>query len=151
MLTAECLLNKGLFMIGDVKTATKRFPIKDLQAATGNGNGDWATYVSKLQLGGDKTMVLYAVSHRRGGISATADDHPDDVEPGKVHNFLATCSTTLRGNAHVATLETDEERGANVQPVEVTRKAPRTVNDFSLGQPAIDRHNRCHSLALAHG
>ena len=100
-------------------------------------NGDWATYTSTLKLGGEETIPIYCVSHRRGCTSS---------EEGAVHKFVATCSTTLRGEAHCATFEDDEERANAAAPYELTRKAPRTVNDFSLGQPCIDRHNRCRCV-----
>ena len=140
--TAEELGKRGLYFIGDVKTATKRYPKDAITEATGAESGDWATFTSELKLGGDKTMPIFAVSHRRG---SSGDD--EDKAKG-VHKFVCTAGTTLSGNAHVACFEDDEER-ANGIAYELARKAPRVVNDFTLAQPCIDRHNRYRQFILA--
>ena len=44
----------------------------------------------------------------------------------------------------------DEERcNADLQDYEVARKAPRILNDYTLAQPTIDRHNRYRQFILA--
>ena len=134
--TAEAFANRGLFFIGDVKTATRRFCGADLEAATGPESGAWATFTSELKLDGDKTMPIFAVSHRRGE---------------SVHKFISTCGTTLRGAAHTATFEDDEDRAYvdDCNTYELTRKCPRVLNDYTLAQPCIDRHNRYRQAILA--
>ena len=59
-------LNGGawLYFIGDVKSGTKRYPVDAITDATSEESGAWATFSSTLQLGGDKTMPIYSVSHR---------------------------------------------------------------------------------------
>ena len=134
--TAEALAQRGMHFVGDVKTATRRFCGSALEEATGPENGAWATYTSNLKLGGDKTMPIYSVSHRRGET---------------VHKFVATCGTTLKGNAHLATFEDEEDRAYASDEIkfELTRKCPRILNDWTLAQPCIDRHNRYRQAMLA--
>ena len=78
-----------------MKTATRRFCGAALDQATGPESGAWATYTSELKLGGNKTMPIYSVSHRQGE---------------SVHKFVTTCGTTIRGSAHLATFEDEEDR-----------------------------------------
>uniref|UniRef100_A0A7S3F473 PiggyBac transposable element-derived protein domain-containing protein n=1 Tax=Haptolina ericina TaxID=156174 RepID=A0A7S3F473_9EUKA len=92
--TAEQMLLNGLHFIGDVKTGTSRFPLAYLKEHTHEENGSWATLTSTLDIDGEKKLV-YAVSHRRGE---------------SVHGFVATCGTTLSGEAHKAYFEDMEER-----------------------------------------
>ena len=133
--TAEALGTKGLYFIGDVKSATKRYPVDAITDATSAESGAWATFSSTLQLGGDKTMPIYSVSHRRGEA---------------VHKFVATCGTTLGGGSHWAYFEDEEDRyNAECKDFELTRKCPRVLNDFTLAQPTIDRHNRYRQHLLA--
>lgn len=73
-------------------------------------------------------VPIFAVSHRRGET---------------VHKFIATCGTTLKGSSTKAYFEDDEERAnCNICEFETARKAPRVLNDYTLAQPCIDRHNR---------
>ena len=134
--TAEMLEKNGLYFIGDVKTGTKRFVPKDIyNAGTADENGAWSTWVSSLELGGDETIPIFCVTHRRGE---------------SIHAFVATCGTTLPGTACMAYFEDDEERvNAEVTDYEITRKCPRVLNDFTLAQPAIDCHNRYRQHILA--
>lgn len=81
-------------------------------------------------------MPIYAVSHRRG-----------DAAP---HKFIATFGTTLKGAPLKAFFEDEEERYcAEVADFEVARKSPCVLNDFTLAQPTIDRHNRYRQHLLA--
>ena len=49
----------------------------------------------------------------------------------------------LTGASVSAYFEDDEERcNAELAEFELTRKAPRVCNDFTLAQPVSDRHNR---------
>lgn len=81
-------------------------------------------------------VPIYAVSHRRGP---------------NVHKFIATCGTTLPGGAAKAYFADDEERAnANLADYEITRKAPRVLNDYTLAQPCLDRHNRYRQVIAAH-
>ena len=134
--TAEELGKNGLYFIGDIKTGTKRFVSRDsLNAATARDNGAWATWISELKLGGDVTMPVYAVSHRRGE---------------SIHGFVSTCGTTLPGHSHYAYFEDDEERAmGHIEDFELSRNSPRVLNDFTLAQPTIDRHNRYRQHILA--
>ena len=133
--TAEALSTKGLYFIGDVKSGTKRYPVDAITDATSEESGAWATFSSTLQLGGDQTMPIYCVSHRRGEA---------------VHKFVATCGTTLGGGSHWAYFEDEEERyNVECKDFELTRKCPRVLNDFTLAQPTIDRHNRYRQHLLA--
>ena len=136
VMTAEALAQKGLFFLGDVKTATKRFPSEALEQNTNPENGAWATFTSELKLGGDKTIPIFSVSHRRG-------EH--------VHNFVSTCGTTIKGGAHLAYFEDEEDRAYVSDEIafELTRKAPKVINDRTLAQPCIDRHNRYRQFLLA--
>lgn len=60
-----------------------------------------------------------------------------------MHKFIATCGTTIAGGASKAYFEDDEERAnANLDDFEITRKSPRVLNDYTLAQPCLDRHNR---------
>ena len=79
MRTAELMRHNGLHFIGDVKTGTRRFCMDALKDATPPENGAWATFTSTLTLGGDSTIPIYAVSHRRGQ---------------SIHGFIGTCGTT---------------------------------------------------------
>ena len=130
--TAEQMLLNGLHFIGDVKTGTSGFPLKEIFEETDEENGSWATMTSSLDIDGDKKPI-YGCSHRRGE---------------SIHAFVATCSTTLPGSAHLAYFEDDEER-AEAAEFEVARKAARVHNDFTLAQPTIDRHNRYRQHILA--
>ena len=88
----------------------------------------WATFTTDLTLTGDRTIPVYTVSHRR-------------VE--SIHCFLATCGTTLAGQATRAYFEDEEERcQSEMAEYEICRKAQRVLNDCTLAQPTIDRHNR---------
>ena len=134
--TTEQLALNGLFFIGDVKTGTKRFvPKTELERATPRENGAWATWTSSLKLGGDKTMPIYAVSHRRGE---------------SIHGFVASCGTTLGGHSHYAYFLDDEERAmGHIEEFELARGCPKVLNDFTKAQPTIDRHNRYRQHILA--
>ena len=130
--TAEQMLLNGLHFIGDVKTGSSGFPLKEIFEETDEENGSWATMTSSVDIHGDKKPI-YGCSHRRGE---------------SIHAFVATCSTTLPGNRHLAYFEDDEER-AEAAEFEVARKAARVHNDFTLAQPTIDRHNRYRQHILA--
>jgi hypothetical protein len=133
--TAERMWENGLHFTGDVKTGTSRFPLKALKDATPQTNGAWAVYTSTLTIGGDKTIPIFSVSHRRGE---------------SIHGFISTCGTTLPGNAHLAYFEDDEERAmGEISEHEVARDCPRVLNDFTLAQPTVDRHNRYRQHILA--
>ena len=135
--TLRLMKENGLDFIGDVKTSTKDFVPKGIyQEETADENGAWATWESSIELGGsDKEVPIFAVSHRRGE---------------SIHCFISSCGTTLPGNAHYAYLEDDEERAmAEIEEYELTRKCPRVLNDFTLAQPTIDRHNRYRQHILA--
>ena len=133
--TAELLMKKGLYFIGDVKTGTKRFVPKAVyDEATAHENGAWATFTTELDHDGKK-IPAYCVTHRRGE---------------SIHGFIATCGTTLSGNAVNVYFEDDEERLlTETVEYELTRKAPKVLNDFTAAQPAIDRHNRYRQHILA--
>ena len=133
--TAEACAEKGVYFVGDVKTATRRFCGGALEEATGPESGAWATFTSTLELGGDKTVPIFSVSHRRGET---------------VHKFISTCGTTIRGSAHMATFEDEEDRvyAADDVEYELTRKCPQILNDYTLAQPCIDRHNRYRQFIL---
>ena len=45
---------------------------------------------------------------------------------------------------YVWTVEDEDGLGM----VEVERKTPRVLNDYTLAQPGIDRHNRCEYTSL---
>lgn len=73
-------------------------------------------------------VPIYCVSHRRGEA---------------LHKFIATCGTTVKGMPTKAYFADDEERAnANLCEYEIARKAPRILNDYTLAQPCLDRHNR---------
>ena len=131
--TAWALLDNGLHFIGDVKTNSSLFVKEALVAATAGASGAWATYSSMLTISNDKEIPIYSVSHRRGEA---------------VHTFIATCGTTLRGNSTKAYFADDEER-ASGQEFELFRQAPRVLNDFTVAQPCLDRHNRYRQFILA--
>ncbi|KAL1516062.1 hypothetical protein AB1Y20_002674 [Prymnesium parvum] len=127
--TAQALARKGLYFVGDVKTATSRYPVDAIKLATPQSSGAWATYSSQLFVNDGTTVPIYAVSHRCGE---------------GVHNFVATCGVTLRGHQSIMAYFKDEEERYNNEcfDVELTRQAPKVVNDFiSLAQPTNDRHN----------
>jgi hypothetical protein len=129
--TAVQMLERGLHFMGDVKTNTKGFPVNALEEATGEERGAWAVLETKVTLTNGEERKLYAISHRRGG---------------EVHKFISTCGTTLPGNAHVGTFEDEEEEGV---PHVLERKCPKVLNDCTLAQPVIDRHNRYRQFILA--
>ena len=124
-----------LFYIGDIKTNTKRSCNEVLVDDTTEERGAWAVRTSVLKLGGDKTIPIFQVSHRRG-------DH--------VHKFVATCGTTLPGTKEIVFFEDDEHRANENLPTgyEQDRKCCRVLNDYSLAQPCIDRHNRYRQFIL---
>ena len=133
--TAEALAVHGLFYIGDIKTNTKRSCNEVLVDDTTEERGAWAVRTSVLKLGGDKTMPIFQVSHRRG-------DH--------VHKFVGTCGTTLPGTKETVYFEDDEHRANENLPTgyEQDRKCCKVLNDFSLAQPCIDRSNRYRQFIL---
>lgn len=135
---ANALLGNGLHFIGDIKTNKAQFCGDALELATGVEQGDWAVYSTDLKLGGNQTMPIYAVSARRSTV---------------IHNFVATCGTTLPGNNQRIYEEGDDgdtPEAASVDAVVHTckRKCPRVLNDYTLAQPAIDRHNRYRQFIL---
>jgi len=130
--TAEQMLLNGLHFIGDIKTGTTGFPLKEIFEETDEENGSWATMTSSIDVEGDEKPI-YGCSHRRGE---------------SIHAFVATCGTTLPGSAHLAYLEDDEEQ-AEAAEFELARKAARVHNDFTTAQPTIDRHNRYRQHILA--
>lgn len=134
--TCEALAQRGMYFIGDIKMGTRRFPKVDLEAETGTERGAWAVRTSTIKLGGDETMPIFSVTHRRGE---------------KVHSWVASCGTTLPGGAHNATFEEEEERADfNLEDLyEIERKCPSVLNTFTLAQPCIDRHNRYRQNLLA--
>ena len=85
--TCEQMLLNGLHFIGDVKTASSRYPTDDIFADTAEENGSWATMTSRAM--------------------------------------------------------------GDIAEHEITRKAASIHNDFTLAQPAIDRHNRYRQAILA--
>ena len=129
--TAIQMLERGLHFMGDVKTNTKGFPTDALEEATSEERGAWAVFETEVELSNGEKRKLYAISHRRGG---------------EVHKFISTCGTTLPGNAHVGIFEDDEEEGS---PYVLERKCPKVLNDCTLAQPVIDRHNRYRQFILA--
>ena len=134
VLTAVEMLKNGLHFIGDIKTGTKGCPMDEIKAATGAENGAWATMTSSATVGGEQ-KPMYTVSHRRGE---------------SMHVFVATCGTTLDGKAHMAYFEDDEHRASGeITEYEITRKAPKVLNDFPEAQPLVDRHNRYRQHLLA--
>lgn len=52
------------------------------------------------------------------------------------------------GQRDEAYFEDDEER-ANATELEVARKAPRVLNEYTLAQPCLDRHHRYRCFILA--
>jgi hypothetical protein len=128
------MLRNGMHGIFDVKTGTNAFPLAEIIEATSEENGAWATMTSTVDIQGD-AMPVYAVSHRRGE---------------SVKAFVSTCGTTLLGAAVKAYFEDDEERAmGEIEDHEVSRKAPAVLNDFTVAQPTIDRHNRYRQHLLA--
>ena len=132
--TCEQMLLNGLHFIGDVKTASSRYPTDDIFADTAAENGSWATMTSTLEIHGDEKPI-FACTHRRGE---------------SIHGFVGTCGTSLPGKALNVYFEDDEERAmGDIAEHEITRKAASIHNDFTLAQPAIDRHNRYRQAILA--
>ena len=131
--TARALLSNGLHFIGDVKTNHSRFPKDALEMATSEERGAWAVYSSELTLDDGSKEPVFGVSHRRGPA---------------VHEYIATCGTTLKGKAHTGTIEDQEDEHQTIE-FELERKCPKVLNDTTLGQPAIDRHNRYRQFILA--
>ena len=133
--TLRGMKDNGMDFIGDVKTNSSLYPKQPLYDSTGQESGAWATYSAMLALGDGKEVPIFSVSHRRGE---------------SVHTFISSCGTTVRGNAVKAYFEDDEERAnANLADYEVARKAPCVLNDYTLAQPALDRHNRYRQFILA--
>ena len=133
--TTRALLDKGLHHIGDVKTNSSLFSKDKLVENTPEGNGAWATCTAKLKLDSNKEVPIFSVSHRRGE---------------SIHTFISTCGTTLKGNGVKAYFEDDEER-ANVNAADylITRECPCVLNDYTVAQPCLDRHNRYRQFILA--
>ena len=140
--TCKALMEHGLYFIGDVKTNHAQYPVEHVNASTGRQNGDRSTFMADLKLGSSsETVPIYCVGHRRG---------LDCSEKKSVHKFVATCGTTLPGSNHTAYFEDDREKAMGIiQDFEIARKAPKVINDFSEGQPCIDRHNRYRQAILA--
>ena len=131
--TAEALLNNGLHFVGDVKTATRRFPAAELESATSTERGAWAVYTTDLTLANGKAAPIFGVTHRRGE---------------KVHKFVSTCGTTLPGKAHLGAVLDDEDQSEVIQAHEIERKCPQALNTATQAQPAIDRFNRYRQAIL---
>ena len=150
--TAQALRGVGLHYVGDVKTAHRRFPKKALQQAVGEERGDWSTMTSTIDVNGSEETI-FAVGHRRHG---------------KVHSYVFTAGVTLKGKVHPPRLflscvcgthlcndacaqpycwTVDDEDGLG--SVMVERKTPRVLNDYTLAQPGVDRHNRYRQRLLA--
>ena len=116
---------KGLYGLGDVKTKTKRYPIKKVQELCGPNPGDWCLLSTKL----DDGFKVYAIGHRRGGV---------------VHTFVSTCGlVTVPGvpQAH------QEDMGVygNME----ARPCPKVLNTWSQQQPKIDSNYRYRQDILA--
>ena len=128
--TAKALLERGLYFMGDIKTAHKFFPMRTLREMCGEERGAWFTITSTIDINGEDKFIG-GVGHRRGG---------------KVHTFVFTAGSTLAGNPLVYTFRDDEAGGPQV----MERKCPRVLNDVTKGQPAVDKSNRYrqHYLAL---
>ncbi|KAL1528519.1 hypothetical protein AB1Y20_009862 [Prymnesium parvum] len=122
--TTFALVSNGLHHVGDVRTNSSLFCKDALQAATGQESGAWAAYSALLALNNGKEIPIFAVSHRRG--EAT-------------HTFISTCGTTLPG----------ARANGNIDDYETARKAPCILNDYTLAQPCLDRHNRYRQFILA--
>ena len=118
-----------------MKTNSSLFSKDKLVENTPEGNGAWATCTAKLKLDSNKEVPIFSVSHRRGE---------------SIHTFISTCGTTLKGNGVKAYFEDDEER-ANVNAADylITRECPCVLNDYTVAQPCLDRHNRYRQFILA--
>ena len=132
--TAEAMLDAGLHFVGDVKTNTRRSCLEALDLATTEERGAWAVYTSELELKTEEKAPIFLVSHRRGP---------------KVHKFISTFGTTLPGNTLKYEPADDEDARRSVDAYQIERKCPRILNDATLAQPAIDRHNRYRQNILA--
>ena len=81
--------------------------------------GDLDGGPSHPKLGGDQTIPIFAVSHRRGE---------------SIHCFVSSCGTTLDGAAHMAYFEDDEERAQiDSDDFEIARKAPKVLGSWGHG------------------
>ena len=135
--------------MGDVKTHTKRYPTAALKGATGTRNGDWAVMTTTLDSGAN----IYAISHRRGGevftlcityftLHSSYTYHV--IPPSQVHTYIASCGRSLQGRSQDHAEDFDEEG----RPCGA-RRCPMVLNDFTLGQPQCDKHNRWRQRILA--
>mmetsp|Transcript_30289 Transcript_30289/g.73683 ORF Transcript_30289/g.73683 Transcript_30289/m.73683 type:complete len:454 (+) Transcript_30289:467-1828(+) len=121
---AEDLHLKGLFVIGDVKTKTSRYPVHKIQELCGPNPGDWSVMSTEL----DDGFKVYAIGHRRGG---------------EVHTFVATCGLTIPGEPQ------KHQEDVAVYGSAVPRPCPKVLNLWTQQQPQIDSNNRYRQNILA--
>ena len=114
---------------GPVKTSTSRFPLAKIKEETGPNSGDWVTFVSEIPspLSQSGYVPIWAVGHRRGD---------------EVHAFVLSCGTSVAGHPMK---HTDPVAGTTVS---LGRKCPRGLNDYTAGQPIVDRANRYRQSIL---
>ena len=109
------------YPLGPVKTNTSRLPLQKIKEATGPHSGDWATFISEVPNGSSRFTPIWACGHRRGD---------------ETHVFLFSCGTSVAGHPMKHTDLSDQTT------ISLGRKAPRGCNDYTEGQPIVDRANR---------
>lgn len=121
--TAFELHQRGLFFMGMVKTATKKYPIKEARTRCPQGKGEFVSATTTID-----SVKLTCLAWR----------------DKKIHTFVSTCSTTLPGEP-VRKKRYDDE--GNIVIKEVTR--PKMVEEYFEGAPSIDIHNHIRQSGLA--
>lgn len=117
------LKSRGLFYIGCVKTATSKFPIKELISRCPQERGGQIFATATVD-----SVVLNAAAWR----------------DRRVHTFVATCSSSLNGTP-CKKRRLDEMGQVYYKEV----KRPKIVEDYYDGSPAVDIHNHMRQGGLA--
>lgn len=117
------LKKRGMFYIGCVKTATSKFPIKEL--------------------------IRRCPEERGGQIFATANIDNIQINAAgwrdkKVHTYVSTCSTSLNGSP-CKKRRVDEMNKVFYKEV----KRPKIAEEYHDGSPAVDIHNHLRQGGLA--
>jgi Transposase IS4 len=127
------LRDRGLRLIGVVKTSTRMYPMKVLQSKLLPTRGQWKSFVTKdrsrTEQGGGAVLAMALVWVDR-----------------ERRYFIATASSALSGSCYVRKRWRQFEYGAARVTFEISQ--PRVAEVYYACFAMIDRHNRCRQDGL---
>jgi hypothetical protein len=133
--TAQQLMNRGLYLEGCIKTATRRYPMKYFKALDTDESfkrGDHrvckTTIKSKTDNKEDKEFEMYAICWK------------DKV----TKYFIGTCGSTTQGQPHIVqrTKVVVEDGIRKTVRCDKSTNCPTFVNELFEGFNAVDLHDR---------